>query len=190
VDKYYGVYKAKVIDNNDPKKINRVKIRVNGLMDGIPNTHLPWAFYNSPFFVMAHAGAFIRPPVNSFVSVWFADGELHDAYYTGGIVEASSDLPDNANQNGKYVLFESPDKHIAIVFNDITGKLEIKTGDHNTDLDSIVEAFLNHTAFYMPSLMPVGVSMPTSGPDKTPAIPPIGVVPNPYTDADFSGGSL
>lgn len=36
-------YEAQVIDENDPRKLGRIRARVNGFMDYIPDDSLPWA---------------------------------------------------------------------------------------------------------------------------------------------------
>jgi phage baseplate assembly protein V len=60
-------------------------------------------------------------------------------------------------------------------------KLFFKTKTYNFDAENFVDAFLNHTHYYIPVS---GTPAPTAGPDKTPA----GATPPailPYTSADF-----
>jgi hypothetical protein len=142
--RYFGTYKAIVIDNNDPEKRNRIKVRVKGLMDGIPDANLPWADYKSQTFVFTGAGQYLTPPKKAKVTVEFRDnGDINYPVWSGGVAEEASDLPD-ANEKGRYILFRSPDKKIVIAFNENTGQLELKTAKYNTTVDEFLDQILGH----------------------------------------------
>ena len=139
--KYPGTYKALVESNTDPKNMDRVQIRVLGLMDGIPKSNLPWALKESGIFVEAKNGSSIVPPKGSKVTVYFQDEDINYPIYRGGVVESKSELPDQA-QKGRYVIFSKG--KLVLAFNENTGKLEIKTDKYNTDLDTILDTILSH----------------------------------------------
>lgn len=82
--------RAIVTDNDDPKRIGRVRIRIvsihgiEGEPDAISNDELPWAL---PCFPSAtyNSGFCILPEVNSTVWVLFEDGSLDKPVYIGGM---------------------------------------------------------------------------------------------------------
>ena len=80
----YGIYRGVVVDNEDPLKIGRVKVRVfslHGVYD-ISDEDLPWANYCSPFG-SANSGSFIIPEVNNTVFVAFEGGDQQYPLYLG-----------------------------------------------------------------------------------------------------------
>jgi phage baseplate assembly protein gpV len=142
--RHFGVYKATVINNNDPEKRNRVRVRVQGLMDGIPDAYLPWAESKSTTFVFGGSGQSVRPPKGAKVTVEFRDnGDINYPVWSGGIIEKVNDLPD-ADETGRYILFRSPDKKIVIAFNENTGQIELKTNKYNTTVDEFLDQILGH----------------------------------------------
>jgi hypothetical protein len=94
-------YSGKVIDNNDPEKLGRCKIRVFGIFgDDIDNLDLPWALPDS-HFVGSFVGSLIVPPKNALVRVYFDNGDIYSPIYTTKIPEMkyksrliSKDYPD------------------------------------------------------------------------------------------------
>jgi hypothetical protein len=50
-------YEGVVIDNNDPEKLCRLRIRVKRLLDGIPDNCLPWAI---PGTTVSVTGSYIE----------------------------------------------------------------------------------------------------------------------------------
>ncbi len=175
MDKFFGNYKADVVDINDPKKANRVKIRIRGLMDGIPENHLPFAKYVSQTFAGRGFGSFITPEKGSRVWVFFADGDINDPYYWGGVVEDKDDLP-SAVKDGRHILFESPKKGITIAFNEKTEDIEIKTKEFNTTLNTMIKSDFGHTHIG-------NAAAPTSTPE-------ISVPPGQRTSLSFKQGTL
>jgi hypothetical protein len=169
---YLGEYKAKVVSIDDAKNIGRVQIRVKGLMDGIPDANLPWAKYKSPT-PGAKGGSDIRPTVDSKVWVRFAEGDINDAYYSGGVVETNDDLP-SASKAGRYILYQSPNKGIIITVDDNSEDIEIKTKNYNTTLGTIIDIMLSH------------VHLGNSGVDTSPTTLAI----NRTLPADFNKGNL
>ena len=51
-------FEAEVISTDDPSKLMRAKVRVYGLMDGVPESKLPWATYRLPVGARANEGDF------------------------------------------------------------------------------------------------------------------------------------
>ena len=52
-------YQGVVVNaKGDPKKLLRVQVRIPGLMDGVPDSKLPWATYKLPIGAGAGRGDF------------------------------------------------------------------------------------------------------------------------------------
>lgn len=77
-DKYKidGIWRAKVIDDKDPYKQGRIKVRVYPLMDSIKDEDLPWA---EPCWM----GFCYIPPKESWVWVMFQEGDVHRPVWLG-----------------------------------------------------------------------------------------------------------
>ncbi len=80
-DSFDGMYFGSVVDVQDPLQKGRCRIRVYNLFPTpIPDTDLPWAI---PDFGYAGStkGAFIVPPVNTKVRVYFDRGDIYCPVY-------------------------------------------------------------------------------------------------------------
>lgn len=79
-------YRAVVVDNNDPEKIHRVKIRIeelHGTEREIPNSNLPWAIHFRPSFLGggSNLSSGAVPRVGSEVIVTHIRGEIYQPAY-------------------------------------------------------------------------------------------------------------
>ena len=93
-----STFAARVVDNNDPLKLQRVKIRIQKLHRGVVDADLPWA---SPVSLMTQGnnqvGA-IKIPVNgSQILVEYLDD--YTILYKGDFVTSSSAIPELTNTN-------------------------------------------------------------------------------------------
>lgn len=64
---FYGT----VINNDDPKKIGRVKVKVNGVYDNIEDSIIPWALPKNIAFNRLEP-----PPIGSELQIEFIEGEI------------------------------------------------------------------------------------------------------------------
>lgn len=93
---YYGRYRAFVVDNEDPEKVGRIKVRIPAL--GHKKTDWLWAFpkFPGPCGKVGDDsyGFYIPPPAND-TAIWveFEVGRNKHPIYTGGWF-ASEELPD------------------------------------------------------------------------------------------------
>lgn len=100
-DEFISIYPAKVVDNNDPDKLGRCKVRVFGLFsDEIPDDDLPWAIPDNTF-IGSKVGSFIIPPKDALVNVYFDRGELYLPKYTTKVLD-SSNMPTAAGYTTDY----------------------------------------------------------------------------------------
>lgn len=82
-------YEGVVIDNNDPRRISQVRVRIKGLMDDIEDENLPWLRPH----ISQIEGYLGGPQANSFgvvaipvrgarVTVTFPTGDMYEGQYT------------------------------------------------------------------------------------------------------------
>jgi hypothetical protein len=83
-------YTGKVVDNNDPDKLGRCKIRVYSVFDNeIPDADLPWAIPDFNF-IGSDLGSFIVPPNDTILKVYFDSGDYHTPRYTTKVIETNN----------------------------------------------------------------------------------------------------
>lgn len=89
-------YSGIVVDDNDPKKCARIKVRVPEIFEGIPDEDLPWAI---PFFMHVdgsspQSGSISIPKIGSEVSIKFQNQDLHYPIYSGFSVNQKTIMPE------------------------------------------------------------------------------------------------
>jgi len=91
-EKYNKFYVGKVVDNNDPERKYRCRIRVYGIYgDQIPDEDLPWAIGDMGF-VGSNIGSVVIPPIDAIVRVRFENGDIYSPVYISKVF-------DNNNQS-------------------------------------------------------------------------------------------
>lgn len=105
-----GWYTGIVVNNNDPDKEGKCRIRVYGVFgDEIPDEHLPWALPDFNF-IGSKLGSFIVPPVDALVKVYFDHGDLYLPHYsTKAVVSKSQPSQKDTDYPDNMVLFETDD---------------------------------------------------------------------------------
>lgn len=100
-------YIGKIVDNKDPDKIGRCKVRVFGVFDEVADDDLPWAI-GEQSFNGSLVGSFIVPPVGCIVSIVFENGDLYFPKYSRKVVDKNN-LPSNYSVNypNNMVFFET-----------------------------------------------------------------------------------
>ena len=87
---YAKTFAAQVIDNLDPTKKQRIRVRIPGLLDG-PTNYLPWILPkhdtrfgtgNGPNGAYGHQYV---PPVGALIVVYFEEGELYYGATEGAV---------------------------------------------------------------------------------------------------------
>lgn len=71
------IYVGIVEDNNDPKRLGRIRVRVQGMYERIPLEHLPW----SHSYVKSDGKSFELPPLGKIVNVVFENGNMYSPHY-------------------------------------------------------------------------------------------------------------
>jgi hypothetical protein len=87
-DKLEGFYVGKIVDNKDPDKKGRCKVKVYGIFDGVPNDDLPWAMPDFNF-IGSTMGSFVVPPINTIVRIYFDNNDIYLPHYSTKVIEES-----------------------------------------------------------------------------------------------------
>lgn len=97
----YGIYRGKVVDNNDASKYGRVKVQVYPYFDGIDDDALPWAKPAFPLSVGSgsNKGSFVIPDNDTFVFVFFEMGDPYQPVYFAEAPTALHGIPTESVTN-------------------------------------------------------------------------------------------
>lgn len=131
MEKYDGTYIGIVEDNNDPKKLGRLKIRVLNLFDDIQTGDIPWA---SPWKDL-NGNGFNLPEVGKIITVIFDRGDvnspeyIYSEHYNINLENKLKSLSDSDYSSMKSILF---DHKTQIYVNDGEGlKIDYKYNNIN-----------------------------------------------------------
>ena len=87
---HINFHTGKIVDNDDPDKLGRCKIRVYGVFEEeIPDEDLPWAIPDFNF-IGSELGSFIVPPTETIVKVYFDNNDFHTPRYTTKVIETNN----------------------------------------------------------------------------------------------------
>ncbi len=104
--KLNGFYRGIVLDNNDPLKSGRIKVKVYPVFKDLVVDDLPWAIMADPMFGgYADVGSIFVPVVDAHVFVFFENGDHRFPVYFAGapaIQTGTPDSPSESRTNGTY----------------------------------------------------------------------------------------
>jgi len=131
-----GLVEALVVDNVDPEKLGRVKVKFPNL-PGMPESH--WARLNMPM-AGRDRGWMTIPEIGDEVLVGFAHGDFSNAVVVGSLYNGV-DLPPYANEDGENNLrvFQSRSGH-RVTFDDTDGAERIELVTNNKQIRVILDA--------------------------------------------------
>jgi len=89
--KHFGKYRGEVIDNNDPQKLGRLKLRIPSVLGG---QITDWALPCLPYVDDPHQGMFIIPEVNAQIWVEFEEGNILSPIWVGSTRALLSSSPE------------------------------------------------------------------------------------------------
>jgi len=168
-EKFYGFYRAKVVDNVDPDKYGRVLVWIPDIMPSINDDEGIWARPgNNPMGGRNleddkgnyYEGSSFIPKIGAWLWIFFENGNPNRPYYWGALdIENTQTLPEvqqGEEYTHKWVLFKSH-KGRAIVISDdptdrrveITGKKRNMNTPPSGDWDSVYEIDGNQTTILL-----------------------------------------
>jgi uncharacterized protein involved in type VI secretion and phage assembly len=115
----WGKYRGFVVDNQDPQKMARVKLRVPALLG---EAETDWALPCLPCGGLANQGFFAVPQVGAQLWVEFEGGSLDHPIWTGTFWQAAGDIPRGAGPAHHHAAAQ-PQGHTLL--------LEDKSGDED-----------------------------------------------------------
>ncbi|MBU0959520.1 MAG: hypothetical protein KKB31_06245 [Nanoarchaeota archaeon] len=103
---YFGIYRGEVVDNKDPSRSGRCKIKVYGIYDGVAKQDLPWADPCFPIGGSKGYGSVYIPVIGSKVFVVFEAGEIFSPVYLGAS-PLEGDIPAEIDVPNKYLIIKT-----------------------------------------------------------------------------------
>lgn len=97
--RFEGIWRGVVVDNNDPLRLARVKVRVYPIMDAISDEDLPWAEACFPGIIMV-------PQVGNWVWVTFQEGDVHRPVWLGWSMPFGLETPLEYVANALYETYD------------------------------------------------------------------------------------
>ena len=120
---YYGKYRGFVVDNRDPEKRGRLKLKVPTVL-GDQDTG--WALPCLPFGGLANQGLFMIPEVDAQVWVEFEEGNLDHPIWVGVFWQQTSDTPQEAAlEEPTTRIIRTPSGHV-LQFDDQSGEEQFR----------------------------------------------------------------
>jgi len=121
----YLPHRGIVIENNDPRKLRRIKVTIDSMLEGSVD-QLPWIYPRIPYFLGGGANAvlFSIPEIGSEVEVTFPFEDVYFGFYTGHWATASHPTDFDADYPDVYGFIDSAGNFLRI--NKKTGTFELK----------------------------------------------------------------
>lgn len=113
----FGKYRGKVVDNNDPTRMGRLKVTVDGIIDSGGLWAWPCVPYAGP-----SVGFYCLPPTGALVWVEFEAGDPSFPIWTG-CMWATGELPTEALTSDTRLLRT---EQAQITINDLVGEVTVK----------------------------------------------------------------
>jgi len=167
--KFFGNYRALVVDNRDPEYFGRVRVWIPDLMPDVPREKGIWARpANNPIGGRNlenpdenfYTGSCYIPKKGSWVFVFFEGGNPNRPYYFGALdIENTTVLPENrlgTNYPDKWTIFKSHQGRAIIISDDkdderveITGKKRKLKEPPSGDTGSVYDIDGNQTVILL-----------------------------------------
>lgn len=121
--KYNKSYIGKVVNNKDPDKTGKCKIRVYGVFENeIPDADLPWAILDNTF-IGSLKGSFIVPPIGAIVKVYFDNGDIYHPRYSTKVIDTNNLSSDRLKNYPHTMIFFETDQGDKLTIDRSSGEL-------------------------------------------------------------------
>jgi len=122
-----SIYRGRVLSNQDPEKLGRLKVEIFGVFDGISSEDIPWAVPAMPLFSGSgnDHGCFAVPEEGSYVFCFFEGGDLYSPVYFAEAPSALYGVPDEAKTNYPSRRVIKSKAGVVILVDDSTGDVTI-----------------------------------------------------------------
>jgi len=123
-----GIYRGKVLDNNDPDTLGRIKVNVFSIYKDIDADDLPWCVPMQPagFGAGLGFGIFSVPKIDSMVFVMFEAGDIYQPLYIGSAPDGIHGLPSERNTNYPDRMVIKTPGGVIIYIDDSNGEINIE----------------------------------------------------------------
>ena len=138
-------YISKVVDNNDPLMLCRVRIRIQDIHGTIPDEHCPWAIQERETSMGAdeEVGSFGIPRIGSKVSVYHHRGDPYSPIYKAEIYDGSTEIEEALegypnshgfkDSDGNFIKVNMESDEAEVVYHGNV-KIQVNEGDLDGDL--------------------------------------------------------
>lgn len=117
--KRYGKHRGFVVDNKDPKKLGRLKVRVPSVFR---DEEIGWALPCMPFGGLGQQGWFAVPENEAQIWVEFEEGDINRPIWTGTFWQQEGDTPEEAaKEEPTTIMLQTKAGHI-LQFDDEEGE--------------------------------------------------------------------
>ncbi len=126
-NRYYGKYRAFVVDNADPEKLGRCRLTIPSVLGEEPSD---WALPCLPYGGMADIGMVAVPPIDAQVFAEFVEGDISAPVWTGTFYQPDVAPPAEfaANDEPTAKVIKTESGHVLV--------LEDKAGEEAVTLTS------------------------------------------------------
>ena len=145
--KYSGFYRGLVLDNLDPDKQGRIKVRIYPMFagDDIEAKHIPWAVPAMPLFGGAGSGfgAFCIPEIDTYVWTFFEEGDVYQPIYFAEAQTASYGIPESTETNYPYRKVLRTKNGIEIIIDDSLNTIRVSNQLGYLEVDTLGNVVLS-----------------------------------------------
>ncbi len=134
-EKRYGKYRAIVVDNQDPQKRARLKLRIPSVLaDQISD----WALPCLPYGGLSGQGMFMVPDIDAQVWVEFEEGDIHRPIWVGTFWQQQGDPPEEAAKDEPTTRMIRTSSGHVLQFDDEDGEEKFRLF-HPADAEMIID---------------------------------------------------
>lgn len=134
-EKRFGKYRAIVINNQDPQKRGRLRLRIPSVL---AEQDSDWALPCLPYGGLDQQGMFFVPDVDAQVWVEFEEGDISRPIWVGTFWQQQSDIPEDASKDEPTTrMIRTSSGHI-LQFDDAEGEEQFRLY-HPADAEMIID---------------------------------------------------